>query len=410
MDGMSLDEFLGHKTGSNRGAFLANWKKRPEHSVNVWLHKSAPFQVLWRHNMSRVVQLRDGGGTDVWGANWVCWEDEAILKDQFKRDEGDRVSPPRRCPICKMLEWIYQEIREDRLGWTQEVFHFEGDNTDHNITYHAGGLVGLFGSKNLSDEQKRDLRKARIFQKDSWKEVAWAKANYLFCVVEHEKPSDGVQVTIEPSLLGDRLKAVIRHALKGKGQEKGDPRLHPYAFEFSFHPDEQEFGKKYDCCLLEKEVAPLTEEINKLISSDPPDTDNLTRDFDADAVRMELEEHACIEIPFDDFFPAARPKSVVNPKEDEGDDADLEDGTGEKVACDECGKLISLNDKKCPYCGHVYEEDGEPEPPPPPKAKTRAEAIAERKVPQASKPSTTKVREAVKPPPSEIDEGDEIPF
>jgi hypothetical protein len=416
MGNMSLDDFLGHKTGSQRGTFLKNWKGRPEHSVNVWLHRKSPFSCVWRHNMSRVIQLKEGG-TDVWGANWVCWEDEETLKSQFKRDDGDRVMPPTKCPICKMLEWIYQEIAAERLSWTEPVFRFEGDDPDHNITYHAGGLVGLYGRRDITDEEKRQLKKERIFLKDAWKEVATAKANYVFCIVEHDSPKDGVQITIEPSLLGDKLKAVIRHALKGKGSEHGDPRKHPYAFEFSFHPEESEFGKKYDVCPLEAPVAPLSKTIDELISGDPPDTSSVTKPFDADTVRMELEEHALIDIPWDDFFPPSR--ATAQQAKPAAKQVDSEpDGDDEEIVCDKCGKKVTLDDTTCPHCGHVF-DDAEPEPPPPPpKPKTRAEVMAERS--RTAKPPEPKPapKSLVKPvyKGGEVDpdftsgESDELPF
>jgi hypothetical protein len=409
MSDMSLDDFLGHRTGAARGAFLKNWKGRPEHAVNVWLHKRSPFSCVWRHNLSRVVDLKDGEGTDVWGANWVCWEDEKVLQQQFKRDEdGDRIAPPQSCPICKLLEWIHQSIESGDLSWTVPVFNFEGVNPEHNITYYAGGLTGLFNSKKLSSDQLRGLNKARIYRREAWKQVGWAKANYVFCIVEHERPKDGVQITVEPSLLGDKLKAVIRNALKGKGTQKGDPRVNPYAFEFSFHPDEQEFGKKYDVCLLENDVAPLSEEINRLISGDPPDTSMVTRHFDPDAVRMELEQRACIDIPWDDFFPKSRPKAqqVPAPAADEGGDDD--------IVCDECGGVVSLEDTQCPHCGHIFKDEEAPPPPPPPAQKRTAPASKVVPPKQVAKPKETSKSAS----PEGVDEfggddgigGDEIPF
>ena len=308
MSGMSLDEFLGHSTGNARSTVLKNWKKRPSHSVDAWLHRSAPFACVWRHNMSRVVIKKEGGGKDVWGLNLTCWEREEVVKNQYKRlQNGEREIPPECCPMCKMLEWIHQAIENGDIDWTTPVFRFIGDVPQNNITYYAGGMTGAFGSRNITDEQKQELGKAGIHVRDAWKQVVQPKANYVMCVVDNDAPKDGVQVTIEPSLLGDKLRTEIRKALKSEGEEEGDPRKFPVVFQFQHDPDPKiEFGKKYDVTRISQKRIPLTTEIDRLISGPSPNVEFVTNPFDADTARMELEAHALIEMPWDDFFPAPR--------------------------------------------------------------------------------------------------------
>ena len=71
-----------------------------------------------------------------------------------------------------------------------------GDDPQKASTVHVGGIFNAFGRKDLSDEEKKELRAASISPKFAWKENAQAKCSYMFCVVDNDHVSDGVQVTI----------------------------------------------------------------------------------------------------------------------------------------------------------------------------------------------------------------------
>lgn len=424
MSRMSIKDFLGHQAQAPRGAFLKNWKDKG--SVTTWLHRNADILGLWRHQFPRLVPLEDkqtgAKRVEVWGHSYNCHETEDLLKIQFRRDPKDnsRVAPPEVCGFCKMLEHIYQGIDNGSIDWTQEVFRFEGAGNKNNpsgvVTLHAGGLVGAYNG-NLTEEEKAELRAHKIFPSEAWKEKAQASLNYLFCVVDDSAPSAGVQVAIETSLLGDKVKTVIKDQLISRGEEEGDPSVNPYAIQWQHHPKESEFQKKYHAVALLK--TQLTPEIDKLISGPPPDTDNLQEKFNAQSMRAIMEKHCLIDLPWDQFFgksdgttkptvatpsvPGRKATSAVPvtaPKPKAAPTPEVE-----MVACDECGKEMPITASVCHHCGATYDVDPvAPEPPPPPVKVLPKRSAAAKKTPAPVAP----------PVAPSADEGDvnedDIPF
>jgi hypothetical protein len=253
-----------------------------------------------------------------------------------------------------MLDWLSAQVACDQIGWLDEAFKFElEEDPTRTRLYRVGGLLGLTGSRKLSDAQKMEMRKFGISPSDAWKEVAYAKANYIFCVVDNAAPQDGCKIAVETAQLGDALKCAIRDTMTRRSPkvELGDPTRNPYALRFTYNPAKNvPFNEKYH--VIPMDGIPLTDQIDALISSEPPDTSSITREYDPSVVRASLEEAALIDMPWDEFFPGTAGEESASEEED-----------GDLVACDSCRKGMDPNATVCPHCGYRY---GEPEPVKPP--------------------------------------------
>jgi hypothetical protein len=405
----SLQGFIEHRSTDRSGGFLGNWKSRAGSKVNVFLHTKILPISLWRHGLPKFFVKEDDDGealVRVFSDNLNCWEEERVLKRQYKYDNGKREIPPVACPLCLLIEAVKKLIDDEKIGWTAPLFRFIGDDPKESVVIHAGGFIGEYND-DCDEKEKTVLKKAGISLSTAWKENCRAKMSYVFYVVDADHVDKGVQVAIETGLLGDKVKDVISDAVESLGEDKGDFRKHPYAIQWKHLPDETLPNKKYKATRLERVL--LTPEIEKLIRGDKPDYKNVVKPFSRSEIRARLEK-ACDKavreiIPWDDVFERVRPndgdgddvakdagETRVSPDRQRapevGQVAATEDD--EVVACDDgagggCGKAMSLSDPKCPHCGLVYEvEAKEPEPPPPPKPviRSRSEAKA-----QASKPT-----------------------
>lgn len=396
----TIDEFLNHRAFDRSGGMLERWaSKRKPPVINTWLHTLRMPAPVWRHNFPKIVvrEPRSGGPArkEIWGGQYVCAEDEAVLKKQYKRDEHDqRLTPPKHCAICRLNEWLRSEVRAGRLDWTATVFRFQTD--DDVRVLHAGGLYGAFGSDKLDDEQLADLRDAGILRKDAWKENANAKLAYLFLVVDDDNPGAGVQITIEPNLLGDKVREVIVDATKSLGPQRGNPFRTPYCIQWENCPNELEFQKRYKARRME--LITMSPEVEKLVRGPLPSYEAFLKPFNAGTMRALMETHCVLkDVPWDEIFaddgaedndpaldfppiveqpsralpapPARPPVPVAKPAHDE-DECSVcgpnNEGECPHVACDACDKPILETDPTCAHCGHVYGPAEAPPPPPPP--------------------------------------------
>lgn len=432
--GMSLDEFLGHKSSTyGGGGKVLNWKKRKPPQLTTWLHTQAPFVALWRHGWPRIVDIeRDGEKTrEVWGGSFNCWENEETLKKQYRRtQDGARVIAPERCPLCLVAEYLRGEVDAGRLAWTEPVFEFVADDDRNSVVLTAAGIYNGFGG-DLSRQDIADLRRAGIRRDEAWKQNCMAKCSYVFSLVDEEDSAAGVQVCVETTALGDAVKRVIRDQMDALGETEGHPLKTPYAIRWEYHPDEQEFSKKYRALALPK--VSLSPEVRALIvEATPPDIKALIDRGDAIALRAVMETAAKIDLPFDDLFagsagPVARATAPVRaalaanrraarPTEGDYDDApptaspetarqeaarvtDRHAGDAPRrrratrpsgpqmpdyppgtvlVTCDsrDCGVPMADTDDTCWKCGAKYDLEPDPEPArPPAKARDHAKPV-----------------------------------
>lgn len=428
--GLSLEEFMGHDTRSGGGQFLRGWRKRQPPAVNTWLHTRAPIVALWQHQWPRlhVFEDRESGQTrkEIWGGSWNCLEHEDVLKRQYRRDENDeREAPPIVCPLCRLIETVRLMVRDGQLKITQPIFKYEVDGDDeHARILTAGGIYNAFGDeKKLTEEQVALMKRARIRPSEAWKENSYAKCNYLFCVVDNEHPEGGTQIAIETTLLGDKVKGVIRDQMTSLGEDDGHPLKKPYCIRWEHRPAEKEFSKRYHALAMPK--IKLSDEVRRIIVDEaPPDVSRIIAPGNVRTLRANLERFALVKLPWDDIFGPAEALSDESGNVEDLDFGDAEDEPAptppqqasrpsnpkpaaapakepepevEMVACDDCKKPMRIDAAKCPSCGAEYELDKAPPPPPPP-TKTRSQAKSKAAPPPPPPP----------PPQPADDDGDEF--
>lgn len=382
----TVDEFLKHRATERSYGYLKNWKDRNPPEINLFLHTRRLPVVLWQHPFPRAF-VRENKETKkperiVYGGNYNCREDEAVLRKQFHRKEdGTRKYAPVKCPMCRLVEHVRDLVEEGQMNWLTPIFRFEGDEEIQYV--HAGGLFGMFKDDDLSDDEKKEALKAGIKFKEAWKENAYAKCNYVFCVVDAANVQDGIQIATVPNLLADKVKEVINDRGKSKGSEAGNPWLNPYCIQWEFLKHEPEIQKKYKARPMD---IPLTDAIRQHIISDPPDLSGVTAPFNLATMRSYLERWAVVKLDWEHIFnvphlpddDTARSEPVG---ELPGDEGPAKGGAAPEVGrCSECGKTeaegcqhvectcgkpILETDATCKHCGKVWIASAAPPPPPP---------------------------------------------
>ena len=345
MTGMTLDDFIGHKTRDkkdDRATYLSGWRKRDvsrrnesgdlENTVTVWLHTRATFNARWTHQWPRIVDLQRTQTLAVWNQDVVCLEPETVLRRQYRRTrDGDRETPPAICPHCLMIEEVRSLVASGKLSWTAELFRYEAGSDSKVI--HAGGLYNAYGRPNLTPEEKAELASARISPKEAWKENAMAKCSYVCRVVDNDHPEKGIQISIEPDSVGDAMKRKLAAEIEGRG-DVGNPMLNPYALRWKYYPDEADFRKKYDVIPMPR--IELSDEIQSLITEvDPPSVDHLMAPPNMKTLRASMEQHCLYDLDWDAIFGPVelfcdengvyRPDGEVDEEEGHGADADDDD-------------------------------------------------------------------------------------
>ena len=482
----SMKEWLKSKApgaGGGGGKFLG-WKK--DGQVDTFLHTKCLPMAVWRHPFATLVPIeKDGQKTvHVWTKKYTCHETEDVLESMYFREEkgnpeSARKKPPERCGVCKFVEWLWLQcwawIRTHkfvndkdgegkklatgkwvvRKGMKPEgvdpcarLFRFTSEADDkENTTIHVGGYCGLFGKKDLPDDLQRAMKAAKIRPSEAWKESSVVKPESVLCVVNADKPADGVQISVETKELGEKVKEEITRVWKS---QEIDIQKTPYCIRWEYDSEAQ-MGKMYKATAMMK-VKP-SPRILKLVRGPAPDLSALEEPFNQQTMRSVLERHCLLEkgiVPWDSLFPTREQEKkwreedeAANDEEEEStddvedaddedvdDDADDEDADDEDadddsddddeddedddededddlVECDGCSKPMKITDKKCPHCGKDYSiEDEEKEPPKPEtkKLKSRAEVLAEKK--KKASAGKKDVKKAKEPEPEEDEDDD----
>ena len=317
MAGMTFDQFMGHKARGEKKKYFNKWKQDDPYNAIVWLHPLASILALWRHGFPKIelVTNKDTqvATREVWTSRLLCWEDEDTIKARFHdRNTGMREKPVQICPVCLMTEHVYQLVRTNQMSWVDPLFKFEGSDPKKTRWIHAAGLWNGFSGDKLPDKAKAEMaavpieRGGPLYQRDAWMQNASPKLEYAFQVVDNAAPENGLQISIEPALLGEKVQELVAKAIKSFGPDKGNPSKNPYAIQFEYDPrDGIEFSKKYDATPLWQ--VPMSPAVRRLLIETPAlDMSDLAQRWNLDTVRANLERHALVKLPWDKFFAPAK--------------------------------------------------------------------------------------------------------
>lgn len=384
----TVDQFLTHQPGIERrgGKYMRSWKKNGNYpgggAIAVW-HSTVQLPVsVWMHQFPRLVVNEDKQTRAVtknyYMSDFVCWEDEETLRRMYQRDaSGLREFPPQRCPICLLLEMLYQAIADKDISSFDEVFRFEGaTDPTKNIVLHAGGMLNLWRPEKMTDPDKQEMAARGLYFSSAWKENCQAKNNYVFTLVQQDDQGAGLQIDTEPGILGDKVRSMINDDIASRGQV-GNPFTHPYCIEFVYDNTKTDFKEKYRARRIERHL--LTESLKQLIYGEAPNLSHVTGAFNGQSMRAVMEKHRMLDVPWDDLFAAPQPEGGAE-EFAHGANAPAQasplalTGHGGTVAGLEqcttagCKYMLRPDETRCPECGTEYDpvETAAPQPVPQP--------------------------------------------
>lgn len=404
-DGLALDDFLTHGEGGGGRKFLRNWKD--DGSIVVVLHtqpmakKKKIAWPTWTHpfNFRDTVKDKETGKEKEILAfrRFVSPDAEVVHQNQYFYNrpsdpgpEGVLQVPPILDPFLLLREWLRAEINADRLDPQEVIFEWTNPQKNNELT------------------QWRAARIARLEKstKATWNHSLDSKLEYLFVVVDAERPADGPQIVRVPKLLGDSMKKEIKAQIDSEGVDGGNPFITPYAFKWIYDKSAASAMNSYAARRFNKQE--ITEAIMSAITSDSfpdPSRDTTPSPGDKARIRAAFEDAAQIDLPWDLLFvdeweDDAQPGTDFDPSKF-SDDEDKEKPKGnpsvrteektpparetasssgpktrkrkrkkatkpawdvpedDRVACEDCGQHMHPGWAKCPACGAEYDLEGE---------------------------------------------------
>lgn len=380
-----FDDWSNHKPTDRRvnNTLGSKWKDKDGDNgghICVIVHeKRAPIAV-YQHQFPREIVFEDKSGQSItafWSKPHTCHEPEEVLRKQYHRDdEGNREMEPTECPMCMLLEWVYQRMLDGDILAKDVLFNFDGaTEAKNNARLTAAGMTGVFKAKQLPDI----LEEQRVPEKQNdFKELVNAKCNYILTVVDYDNPGEGVQNMCETMAVGQGIKDLYQ-TMKKRWGPKGDfvKLKQPLMIEFNKKAAPKD---KYKVALAPSDQVPLTPAHTEALAKPPPPLGEEYEPFDKTLMRAFMEKYwalQSIEPPWDELFgkdtnadsfnhganaePAAPPKKEEKPAPQQAAPATrtpkAKAPAKKQVACDEpnCGAMMDEDATKCPKCGAEYD-------------------------------------------------------
>lgn len=324
--GLGLDEFLSYDPDAERGgggSWLKSWKKSGQ--IDLWLHTESKIRAVWGHQINldmEVDEKNDHGEKTGRKINKLAWlrfvspdlgtvnanqyfREGSQLRELYNKDPkngklwgGSQATAFMRDPFLILREYLWHAIDKKLIEPNTVVFEW--------VDYKQQGELIQWTAGEMSRQVKRGF-KNRGHSLDT-------KLEYIFVVVQNDKPGEGPKVARETKLLGDKMRDQIKQQIESKG-EGGDPFKAPYCFRWKFNPDAPTPMKMYDAFRIDKNActpdiwqaiggAPDPEAGEKWDIVEAPDTSEyaVVNDGDMDKIRVAFEQAAQIELPLDAIF------------------------------------------------------------------------------------------------------------
>lgn len=400
-EGDDLDSALADR-GGKPSIFIEPWRKKG--AANIWLHPKTKFAKCGHHKWFRIVSFTKKRTQEevsfIRFERFNCHEPAdfvSISKD--RDDELRREHRAQICPFCKMLEWVEDRVLSGELSPDAEVFRFDDGDPEHLQVLHAAGISGLITNDDFPEKFKKICKRSKVLQRDPWSENCSLKMSHAFQVVDDNDPTE-VKWAFEPPDLFFNLKDAIAKEKKRNGDDDGDPMKNPYALLWEFDEDKAKKNYGKGASVVPQPKRKMTSKVRRLLEG-PKRTDQgeVIGPGNLLELRASMENAAQIDMPFDEFFKAAKKAGLMEgqassktsskkrdakddepesdpkpktsskpapvqakgkPKEEEPEEDEDDDDDPEFVnTCDFCGEQIGEDDIECGSCGSSFDPDNE---------------------------------------------------
>jgi hypothetical protein len=342
-----LDSFLSSTSKSSKSGgstSLGGWKKNKDEQhgeITVWMPTAFMPRAFWCHPMNTVIEWDDK--LIVVPRRWGCHEATIMVPtrngqtssaslQRWRNEDGTAEHPPQLCPMCILTSVIARLVDENKVGFAQTVFEWVGSDDSKAVRIMAGGIYGHFRKqKGLPRAHEVEMRKAAVRRDEAFKHDMRTAMKYLFVVVDDEHPENGLVTTVESEGFGGKVKAaIVAEGTKLQAQSKidmrdervrgrWDPSRTPYPFLWQYD-DTKDAKDKANVIALPG--TPIPDAIRELVEStefpELPDLDP----GDCFALRVELETHCKVELPWDEIFGPAEAAGLMNPPTESKDEVD----------------------------------------------------------------------------------------
>lgn len=398
-EGDDLDSALANR-GGKPSIFINPWRKTG--NITVWLHPKTKYKAFGRHKWFRIVQFTKRNDEEVSYIrfeNFNSHEPADFVSFSRERDENTlkRLHRAQLCPMSKMIEWVDDAVLDGRIAPETVVFRFDDGDPEHLVELHAAGLTGLIGLEKFPERLKKQCKKAKVLQREPWNENLNLKSSHVFQVVDDADPSE-VKWAVEPPDLFFTMKDAIKTEKERSGDDDGDPTKNPYALLWKFDKDkaQKNFGKGNS--VIPQPKRKMSNKIRRLLNGPKrKDQQDVIGPGNCLELRASMENAAQIDMPFDEFFAAAKKAGLMNgstkptsnktaskPKDDDDEEPESdpkpkasskatssqakgkpakeepkeepEDEEPENT-CDICHSEVGSSDEECEACGTEFDSE-----------------------------------------------------
>lgn len=361
----------GASSSGGRGGFFNLTKDRT--TATIWLHRKHAPERMFMHQFPTEVQYTDKDGNS---------QTSVISEDVL-------CSGPKSCHICKLVEYVRNEVLEGRLDVRAPVMRIE--RRGEVLSYPAAIFAGLFDAKKHPDIFEAG-RKAGLSPHDSFKYVMTARPKWVTLLVDQDNVDGGLQLARFSSQLGDSILKCVEAAIQGAADEsEGNPFENPYPFKITYNPAAKIPTPSYSAIVLSTKKVPLTEQVSDLLVAEAPQNYlRATSPANPQKLAASVERFFTIPVPMAQIFgstpatqvereefvslrtpapspvaqfvvtpttiePVQQARRVVKPAEAP---PPAPVAAVKELPCEVCGKPFDENATQCPHCGTSFELQG----------------------------------------------------
>jgi len=330
--------FLSH-TGTRRAGKFSKWKEKG--STIGFIHPTLYINGRRAHSIIPAVISSEERGEEGVNKRFNCAAQPEKMDGKVGKDEESI------CPLCMLVKFAEQEI-EGGANPTESIL--DSGNKD-KVSYSLAGLACQLGKGRWLDE------------------LGFARMEYVFAWVP-AKAADRADGPVEIMTEGEGLKTALQRVMNSKiddyGEEKGNLRKHPYPIKLIHNKQEKRPAYKYDAQPVDKELAPIDDEIKDIMHATGEDLGIDLKSMcvagDSRDMMTALESSwVSRSIPFakfKEFFSgnssAKEERREDKPRDEQKDESSEEPSSGKKF-CPACG-VESDGGKFCQECGEQLKQ------------------------------------------------------